>query len=104
VSALFDSKPCPPPVPRVLRTSQCSHAENDLTFVADLRFRHKEISGSQGVNDPNGGVLEVPPRLAGLSPTPEGVRCMKLRLMLALLTVALFLGDVSPASFKLEII
>jgi hypothetical protein len=29
---------------------------------------------------------------------------MKLRLMLALLTVALFLGDLSPASFKLEII
>jgi hypothetical protein len=29
---------------------------------------------------------------------------MKLRLMLALLTVALFLGDLSPASFKLEVI
>jgi hypothetical protein len=29
---------------------------------------------------------------------------MKLRLMLALLTVALFLCDVGPASFKIEII
>jgi hypothetical protein len=29
---------------------------------------------------------------------------MKLRLMLALLTVALFLGDLLPASFKIEIV
>jgi hypothetical protein len=58
------------------------------------------------------GCLELPPCLDKgrhgsrgdlLSPTPEGVR-MKLRLMLALLTVALFLGDLSPASFKIEII